>query len=63
VQVLHPVADSININKEVWNMYLEDLLPKITSPEDDGNYGSASVCDVLCLQVIFCTLALDEENP
>lgn len=51
VKVLHPAADNININKEIWSMYLEDLLPKLTTPEDDGNYGSASVCDVLCLQV------------
>lgn len=51
LQVLHPAGDSININKEIWSMYLEVLLPKLTVPEDDGNYGSASVCDVLCLQV------------
>jgi chorismate mutase len=51
-KVLHPAADNININKEIWSMYLEDLLPKLTTPEDDGNYGSASVCDVLCLQAL-----------
>jgi hypothetical protein len=50
-QVLHPAADSININRDIWSMYYNDLLPKIVAPGDDGNYGSASVCDVLCLQV------------
>jgi len=51
MQVLHPAANDININNAIYRMYLEDLLPKLTLPEDDGNYGSASVCDVHCLQV------------
>ncbi|XP_024372293.1 chorismate mutase 1, chloroplastic [Physcomitrium patens] len=51
-RVLHPAAEKININKSIWSMYLQDLLPKLTVPDDDGNYGSASVCDVLCLQAL-----------
>jgi len=51
LQLLHPAANDININKAIYSMYLEDLLPKLTLPDDDGNYGSASVCDVHCLQV------------
>ncbi|XP_024393243.1 chorismate mutase 1, chloroplastic isoform X1 [Physcomitrium patens] len=70
-KVLHPVAENININKAIWNMYLEDLLPKLTAPEDDGNYGSASMCDVLCLQALskrihygkFVAEAKFTENP
>ncbi|PSS33667.1 Chorismate mutase [Actinidia chinensis var. chinensis] len=51
-QVLHPVADSININNEVWDMYFRDLLPRLVKEGDDGNCGSAAVCDTLCLQVL-----------
>lgn len=51
-KVLHPAANDININNAIMTMYLEDLLPKLTVAEDDGNYGSASVCDVQCLQAL-----------
>jgi chorismate mutase len=36
----------------IWNMYFKDLLPRLVKPGDDGNYGSAAVCDTLCLQVL-----------
>ncbi|EXB38040.1 Chorismate mutase [Morus notabilis] len=49
-QVLHPVADSININNKVWNMYFKDLIPRLVKEGDDGNYGSTAVCDTMCLQ-------------
>lgn len=32
-------------------MYFRDLLPRLVKAGDDGNYGSAAVCDSLCLQV------------
>lgn len=51
-QVLHPVADSININKQVWDMYFHDLLPRLVKNGDDGNCGSAAVCDTMCLQAL-----------
>ncbi|KAK4598670.1 hypothetical protein RGQ29_015929 [Quercus rubra] len=51
-QVLHPCANSININNKVWNMYFRDLLPRLVKAGDDGNCGSAAVCDTLCLQVL-----------
>ncbi|GMN41939.1 hypothetical protein TIFTF001_011160 [Ficus carica] len=51
-QVLHPCADSININKIVWNMYFRDLLPRLVKAGDDGNCGSAAVCDAVCLQTL-----------
>ncbi|KAK3042358.1 hypothetical protein RJ639_002404, partial [Escallonia herrerae] len=38
-QVLHQCADSININKKVWDMYFRDLLPRLVKSGDDGNYG------------------------
>ncbi|KAF8378744.1 hypothetical protein HHK36_030093 [Tetracentron sinense] len=51
-QVLHPIADSININKTIWNMYFRDLLPRLVKEGDDGNYGSTSVCDTISLQAL-----------
>ncbi|GLJ15690.1 hypothetical protein SUGI_0258180 [Cryptomeria japonica] len=51
-KVLHPAASTININKEIWRMYFDDLLPQFVGEGDDGNYGSAVVCDVSCLQAL-----------
>ena len=50
-QVLHPCAGSINRNNKVWNMYFRDLLPRLVKLGDDGNCGSAALCDTVCLQV------------
>ncbi|KAL1360867.1 hypothetical protein HN51_006241 [Arachis hypogaea] len=51
-RVLHPIANSININEKVWNMYFRDLIPRLIKEGNDGNYGSTSVCDTLCLQAL-----------
>ncbi|KAL6013498.1 Chorismate mutase 1-like protein [Asimina triloba] len=51
-QVLHPVADSININEKIWAIYFNDLLPRLVEEGDDGNCGSTAVCDTLCLQAL-----------
>ncbi|KAF7809072.1 chorismate mutase 3, chloroplastic [Senna tora] len=51
-QVLHPSANSININNKIWNMYFKDLLPRLVKAGNDGNCGSAAVCDTLCLQAL-----------
>ncbi|KAL2642153.1 hypothetical protein R1flu_009740 [Riccia fluitans] len=51
-KVLHRAADLININSDVREMYFEHLLPGIAVSGDDGNYGSAATCDVLCLQAL-----------
>lgn len=50
--VLAPCADSININNRIMDVYLNKILPGISSPGDDGNYGSAACLDVLCLQTL-----------
>ncbi|CAL5443803.1 unnamed protein product [Camellia sinensis] len=49
-QVLHPIADAININNKIWDMYFRDLLTRLVREGDDGNCGSAAVCDTICLQ-------------
>ncbi|KAK6155055.1 hypothetical protein DH2020_009303 [Rehmannia glutinosa] len=51
-RVLHPSADSININSQVWDMYFKNLLPRLVKKGDDGNYGSAATCDTICLQAL-----------
>ncbi|XVE83733.1 hypothetical protein DITRI_Ditri16bG0109900 [Diplodiscus trichospermus] len=54
-QVLHPIADSININNQVWEMYFRNLIPRLVKKGDDGNCGSTAVCDTMCLQVNILT--------
>ncbi|KAI3704735.1 hypothetical protein L1987_74962 [Smallanthus sonchifolius] len=51
-QVLHPSANSININKKIWDMYFKDLLPRLVKKGNDGNCGSTATCDTICLQVL-----------
>ena len=50
-QVLAPYARDININDQVMALYLGNLLPGITQPGTDNNYGSSAMYDVLALQV------------
>ncbi|KAK4367575.1 hypothetical protein RND71_011367 [Anisodus tanguticus] len=51
-KVLHSVADSININVTIWEMYFKKLLPRLVKEGDDGNFGSTAVCDTICLQAL-----------
>ncbi|XP_057447666.1 chorismate mutase 1, chloroplastic isoform X2 [Lotus japonicus] len=51
-QVLHPIAESININVKVWDLYFRVLIPQLVKEGDDGNSGSSSLCDVMCLQAL-----------
>uniref|UniRef100_A0A7N0VG43 chorismate mutase n=1 Tax=Kalanchoe fedtschenkoi TaxID=63787 RepID=A0A7N0VG43_KALFE len=50
--VLHPVAKIVNLNKDIWDMYINQLLPLITAGGDDGNYALAAAADLACLQAI-----------
>ncbi|KAK7266484.1 hypothetical protein RIF29_19128 [Crotalaria pallida] len=50
--VLHPIANSININDKVWNVYFRVLIPQLVKDGDDGNCGSTAVCDTMCLQAL-----------
>ena len=51
-QVLAPCAEAINLNNLIMDLYLQELVPGITEPGDDNNYGSAAMQDVLCLQAL-----------
>jgi hypothetical protein len=48
---LAPYARDININEKVMALYLDNLLPGITQPGTDNNFGSSAMYDVLALQV------------
>lgn len=52
LQILWPPAANVNINSKIMDMYLNHLLPAITEPGDDSNYGSAALHDVVILQAL-----------
>ncbi|XP_068648516.1 chorismate mutase 2-like [Aristolochia californica] len=51
-QVLHPAAATINMNKTILEMYINELLPLFAGMGEDGNYASAAACDLACLQAL-----------
>ncbi|XP_042011375.1 chorismate mutase 1, chloroplastic-like isoform X1 [Salvia splendens] len=51
-QVLHPAANTININAQIWDMYFKNLLPRLVKQGDDGNCGSSATSDTICLQAL-----------
>ncbi|KAH1119604.1 hypothetical protein GLYMA_17G222700v4 [Glycine max] len=51
-QFLHPGAASININKSIWKMYFQELLPLVATSGDDGNYAQTAANDLSLLQAI-----------
>lgn len=42
---------SVNVNKKIWDVYFNKLLPLFVSSGDDGNYASTAARDLECLQV------------
>ncbi|KAJ1826612.1 chorismate mutase aro7 [Coemansia sp. RSA 2599] len=42
----------ININDEIFNMYVNTVVPGITASGDDTNYGSSATRDIECLQAL-----------
>ncbi|MBA0865390.1 hypothetical protein Goshw_011718 [Gossypium schwendimanii] len=51
-RVLNPAAVFVNVNKKIWDVYFNKLLPLFVAPGDDGNYASTAVRDLECLQVL-----------
>ncbi|XP_027332760.1 chorismate mutase 2 isoform X2 [Abrus precatorius] len=51
-QILHFGAASININKSIWKMYFQELLPLLVTAGDDGNYAQTAASDLSLLQAI-----------
>ncbi|KAK1392380.1 hypothetical protein POM88_011436 [Heracleum sosnowskyi] len=50
-KILHPTAAAININETIWDVYVNQLLPLLTTEGDDGNYVPTSTSDLQCLHV------------
>jgi chorismate mutase len=55
--VLDPMAynwpikkTAININPEILDIYIKAIIPEICENDDDGNYGSSVVNDIIVLQ-------------
>ena len=48
--VLHP--NTVNINARIMDLYINRIVPLITTEGDDRNYGSTATCDVVCLQAL-----------
>ncbi|KAG0207994.1 chorismate mutase aro7 [Mortierella sp. GBA30] len=48
--VLHP--NNVNVNDKIMENYLKHIVPNITTPGDDLNYGSSATRDVECLQAL-----------
>lgn len=46
------VPNAININPRIRRLYEDTLIPLICASGDDGQYGSAAVGDVACLQAL-----------
>ncbi|KAJ2723348.1 chorismate mutase aro7 [Coemansia sp. Benny D115] len=42
----------ININDEIFNVYVNTVVPGITGSGDDTNYGSSATRDIECLQAL-----------
>ncbi|ORX47877.1 chorismate mutase [Piromyces finnis] len=49
-KVLHP--NNINVNKKIWDSYINNIVPRICHIEDDSNYGSSATIDTSCLQAL-----------
>ena len=43
---------NININDKILDIYINKIIPLICEKEDDGNYGSSSVNDIIALQAL-----------
>jgi len=44
--------NKVNINSTIKNIYELKIIPTICENGDDDQYGSAAVCDVICLQAL-----------
>ncbi|ORX90023.1 chorismate mutase [Basidiobolus meristosporus CBS 931.73] len=49
-KILHP--NNININKKLYEIYIQKIVPTICAHGDDLNYGTSATRDVECLQAL-----------
>ncbi|KAJ8759161.1 hypothetical protein K2173_004168 [Erythroxylum novogranatense] len=46
-----PLLPSLQYPQKVWDMNFRELIPRLVKEGNDGNCGSAAVCDKICLQI------------
>ncbi|KAF7817304.1 chorismate mutase 2 isoform X1 [Senna tora] len=51
-KILHPEAALVNINKSIWKVYFDEMLPLFVASGDDGNYAQTAASDLSLLQAI-----------
>ncbi|XP_065850083.1 chorismate mutase 2 isoform X2 [Euphorbia lathyris] len=51
-KILYPAAAKVNLNKNIIDMYFNQLLPLFIADGDDGNYASTASTDINCLQAL-----------
>ncbi|KAI4337245.1 hypothetical protein L6164_015686 [Bauhinia variegata] len=51
-KMLHPTAALVNINKHIWKIYFDELLPLFAASGDDGSYAQTAASDLSLLQAI-----------
>jgi len=45
-------SQHITVNDQIMDMYINEVVPSICAPGEDGNYGSTATCDVAVLQLL-----------
>ncbi|TMW88926.1 hypothetical protein EJD97_017900 [Solanum chilense] len=51
--VLHPAAESVNVNEKILDIYINQMLPLFcTEVNDDANFATTAACDIQLLQAL-----------
>ncbi|KAL3353624.1 hypothetical protein AABB24_018378 [Solanum stoloniferum] len=53
IPVLHPAAESVNVNEKILDIYINQMLPLFcTEADDDANFATTAACDIQLLQAL-----------
>ncbi|XP_059280306.1 LOW QUALITY PROTEIN: chorismate mutase 2 [Lycium ferocissimum] len=50
--VLHPAAESVNVNEKILDVYINKMLPLFCKEADEGNFATTAACDIQLLQAL-----------
>ncbi|KAI3641114.1 hypothetical protein MIR68_000844 [Amoeboaphelidium protococcarum] len=50
--LLHESQTRVNVNDQIYQAYVQYVVPSISREQDDGHYGSSATRDVECLQAL-----------
>ncbi|OIT36169.1 PREDICTED: chorismate mutase 2 [Nicotiana attenuata] len=51
--ILHPAAESVNVNEKILDVYIKQLLPLFcTEADEEGNFATTASCDIQLLQAL-----------